>query len=237
MMLEVIVQNGEEAIHAENFGANRLELVTAISEGGLTPSYGTIKHVLKNVSIPVQIMIRPHSYHFNYTSSDLEIIIEDIRQLAKLGGLRIVFGAVTADYKINTAILDQIIQAAPNIDITFHRAFDEVEDQVNAYYTLTQYKQHVKRILTSGGKENCQAGQNNLESLVNLANQLQGPEIMPGGGLTPSNLEPIHKQVQAGQYHFGRSLRIKGDFKHSFDPLNFKKVVNVLNSSYKQERN
>ena len=33
MLVEVIVQNAEDAIQAERFGADRLELVSAMSEG------------------------------------------------------------------------------------------------------------------------------------------------------------------------------------------------------------
>lgn len=71
VLIEVIVQNDEEAIEAEKLGADRLELVAAIQEGGLTPSYGTIKQVLHSVRIPVSIMIRPHSYHYVYNQTDL----------------------------------------------------------------------------------------------------------------------------------------------------------------------
>ena len=73
MLVEVIVQNAEDAIQAERFGADRLELVSAMSEGGLTPSYGAVKGVLNSTKLPVQIMIRPHSYGFQYSEADWEI--------------------------------------------------------------------------------------------------------------------------------------------------------------------
>ncbi|EGA91383.1 copper homeostasis protein [Planococcus donghaensis MPA1U2] len=53
-MIEVIVQNEQEAVEAEKLGAGRLELVSSINEGGLTPSFETIKQVLNSVAIPVQ---------------------------------------------------------------------------------------------------------------------------------------------------------------------------------------
>src|SRR5690606_41427216 len=84
MLIEVIVQTKEEAVEAEKLGVDRLELVSAISEGGLTPSYGTITHLLRSVSIPVQIIIRTHSYHFEYTKSELDTINEYIRHVIEL---------------------------------------------------------------------------------------------------------------------------------------------------------
>ncbi len=153
MTLEVIVQNGEEAKQAEKLGADRVELVSAIAEGGLTPSYGTIQQVLEHVTIPVQVMIRPHSFHFCYSKGDLDIIWKDIEALIDMGGERIVFGALNRDSTINETALEAIITRFPQLDITFHKAFDEVPSLKDAYQTLAKYKKNIKRILTSGGKK------------------------------------------------------------------------------------
>src|SRR5699024_10390703 len=148
-----------EAKQAEDMGADRLELVSAINEGGLTPSYGTMKQVLNEVSIPVYIMIRPFSYHYDYQKDDLEIIYEDIKKVIELGGTNIVFGALNKNRTINEEILKSVIDMAPHLEITFHRAFDETASLVEAYRTLTTYKENVKTILTSGGAPDCKTGQ------------------------------------------------------------------------------
>lgn len=217
MTIEMIVQNGTEAIEAEKMGADRLELVSAISEGGLTPSYGTIKQVLKSVSIPVYIMIRPHSHHYFYTDGDLEIIQEDIKQVLKLGGHRIVFGTLNRDLTINEEVLQTILDISPQLELTFHRAFDETRSVMDAYQTLTKYKQQIKTILTSGGANDCVAGMDNLEKLVKLSQKNQGPQIMPGSGLSLDNVEQIHESVQASQYHFGKAIRLNHSFASGFD--------------------
>ncbi|MBP1949767.1 copper homeostasis protein CutC [Virgibacillus litoralis] len=225
MIFEVIVQNGQEAIQAEKLGADRLELVSAMEEGGLTPSYGAIKQVLESVAIPVQVMVRPHSYHFSYTDEDLKIIREDIDVIQKLGCNRIVFGALNQDLTINTTMLDELVQFYPNLDITFHRAFDEVPSQQDAYETLVKYQQNVKRILTSGGKANAEAGKQQLQELVEKGN---GPVIMPGSGLTPANIKEIHEAVGATQYHFGKSVRVGNSFENGFDPDAMREVEEKL---------
>ncbi|HAM80537.1 copper homeostasis protein CutC [Ornithinibacillus bavariensis] len=230
MLLEVIVQTVEEAIEAERLGADRLELVSGIGEGGLTPSYGTIKQVLKSVSIPVQIMIRPHSYHFHYSSSDLDTMYEDVNNIISLGGTGIVFGALHKDNTINEEALKNIIQLSPELDITFHRAFDEVSSQEAAYLILNRFKQNVRRILTSGGKANCEDGKNSLKRLVDLSDRLQGPKILPGSGLTSTNIEWIHQAVGAEQYHFGKSLRTDQSFAKGFDKLAFDKIIKFKSS-------
>lgn len=51
MLLEVCVDSIESAINAVNGGAGRLELCSALSEGGLTPSPGVFKILKKYVSL------------------------------------------------------------------------------------------------------------------------------------------------------------------------------------------
>ncbi len=228
LITEVIVQNAEEARQAEYLGADRLELVSAISVGGLTPSYGTIKQVLQSVKIPVQVMIRPHSYHFHYNDADLAIILEDIKGVLSLGSNRIVFGGLNKDNTIDERALTEIIKLESEVDITFHRAFDKVMAQEAAYHTLLDYKQQVKRILTSGGEVDCEAGKHHLKKLVNLSVRTNGPEILPGSGLGPANIEMIHSVVSATQYHFGKGLRKEKNFAEGFDPEAFSRVKKFL---------
>lgn len=226
MKIEVIVQNGYEAIEAESLGADRLELVSAISEGGLTPSYGTIQQVLKSVSIPVYIMIRPHRFHYHYRKEDLEIIYEDIREIVELGGNKIVIGALNEDHTIDEKVLENVIAISPHLEITFHRAFDETGSLIEAYRTLAKYKKNVKTILTSGGAADCVSGQQELAALVREAKSIDGPQIMPGSGLSLNNIQDIQQAVQANQYHFGKAVRVDQSFANGFD----KKVMDQLTS-------
>lgn len=230
MKIEFIIQNGEDAIQAEKYGADRLELVSAIGEGGLTPSYGTIKQVLSSVSIPVYIMVRPHSNDFYYQESDLEIIKEDIKQIISMGGKNIVVGALNKDDTINEDVLKSIIKIAPEAEITFHRAFDETVSVMDAYHTLVKYKEHVKSILTSGGKENCSLGKESLGELVKESKRLNGPKIMPGSGLSLENIKEIHKVVDADQYHFGKAVREEQSFTKGYDRTVLDEIKKVLHS-------
>lgn len=228
MQLEVIIQNGADAKAAEALGVDRLEFVSAIQEGGLTPSYGTIQQVLKSTSLPVFTMVRPHSNHFFYGEDEIEIIHTDIEKIVELGGDRIVTGALHKDRTINETFLQGIIEKWPDLTITFHRAFDETKDPLEAYRTLANYKDHVKYILTSGGAENCEEGAETLKKLVNLSKELDGPQIMPGAGLRPENIVDIHKIVQANYYHFGSAVRMDHSFANTYDEEAVKKIQSLL---------
>lgn len=227
MLVEVIVQNDQEAVEAEKLGAGRLELVSAINEGGLTPSYGTIKRVLESVSIPVQVMIRPHSRNFFYSEPELETILEDVRNVLDLGGYGIVFGALNKDGTVDEKALERIIQLSGNLDITFHRAFDEIGHQLEAYRVLNKYKNHVKRVLTSGGQSDCLNGREKLKSLVQLSRDLEGPSILCGGGLTADNLKEVHQTVNSTEYHFGRGVREDESFASGFKSEAFERITEL----------
>lgn len=225
-MIEVIVQNREEAIEAEAFGAGRVELVTGIEAGGLTPSYGTIKSVLNSVTIPVQVMIRPNGYSHCYSEEEKEVILEDIRIVSELGGNRIVMGGITKDHTIDEELLETIIQQQPDIDITFHRAFEELSSQKEGYNTLAQYP-NVKRILTSGANQEGQERISQLQELVRYSEE-GGPTIMPGSGLSLANIEDIHQAVLAEEYHFGKAVRVEDDFSNHFSKEVIRSVDHVL---------
>ncbi len=224
----MIVQDEVEAMQAEAYGANRLELVSAISEGGLTPSYGTIKRVLKSTHLPVQIMIRPHSNGFVYRDFDWEVMKEDISIIKELGGTGIVFGALNSDGSIDEQLLEKVIKHASGLDITFHRAFDEVTSQQEAYKTLTQYKYEIKRILTSGGKASCADATKELKWLVEQSRLTGGPAILPGSGLSPENIATVHQQVDAKEYHFGSGVRLEKSFHHGFSEDAIKQIRRTL---------
>ena len=66
-LLEIIAETIEDAKAIEKGGADRIELVSALALGGLTPSVGLVKRVLETVHLPVNIMIRPHDHGFFYT--------------------------------------------------------------------------------------------------------------------------------------------------------------------------
>ncbi|WP_050614094.1 copper homeostasis protein CutC [Bacillus testis] len=227
MIVECIVQNEKDAIEAERLGIDRLELVSAISEGGLTPSYGIIKRVIENVSIPVQVMVRPHSYGFEYDESDWHSIREDLLALQDLGARGIVFGC-TKNGEVDQALLEKVIATVPEFDITFHRAFDHLTHQADGLEVLCEYRGHIRRILTSGGKETAVAGREQLQQLMTLSDVWHGPAILIGSGVQPSNIGDLHAFLQGSEYHLGTGFRIDGSFANGLDEAKVRTVLDAL---------
>ena len=95
MLLEIIATCVDDAITAEQNGADRLELITAITEGGLTPGIGLVEEVVKAVQIPVHVMVRPHSRSFVYNEHDIATMIAEVKAIRKAGAAGVVIGMLT----------------------------------------------------------------------------------------------------------------------------------------------
>ena len=201
-MLEIIASTVEEAVAAEQAGADRIELVSALSEGGLTPSYGLIRQVVSTVEIPVHVLVRPHSKSFIYSKSDEETIITDIDLIRELGAAGIVVGSLTADGRVDEGFLGRIIKHKGELSLTFHRAIDSSRDILEAAEVLADFPE-VDRILTSGGQATALEGK---ETIARLIEDHPDLIILPGSGITLENAETLLKATKASELHVGSAV-------------------------------
>ncbi|MEJ8543716.1 copper homeostasis protein CutC [Brevibacillus borstelensis] len=209
MLLEVIATSVEDAKRAEAGGADRLELITGILEGGVTPSWGLIDAVVRAVTIPVNVMVRPHGQSFVYTSDDYRVMREDVRIIRELGAAGIVTGMLAPDGQIDTDGLESLLDQAKGLDVTFHRAFDEAADQFEAVRVLMRYPQ-ISRILTSGGQKSAIDGAERIAELVRVTagGHLR---ILAGSGLGLANIADFVRRTEVPEVHFGTGVREEGD--------------------------
>ena len=229
-LIEIIALNAEDARVAESFGADRLELVSAMAEGGLTPSYGTIKNVVNSVSIPVMVMVRPHSFSFHYRKEEWETFREDIKAIRNLGAAGIVFGATTDRQNIDFELLDMVLEEAKGLQVTFHRAIDE-GDSLSLYKLLCQSGHKIDRVLTSGGKPTVTEGIETIQSMIEESYKTAtNPIIMPGSGLNLDNITYIHNQIHAAEYHFGSAVRKEGKFYNPIQGDKIKRISEIVHT-------
>ncbi|XMB87101.1 copper homeostasis protein CutC [Mycoplasmatota bacterium WC44] len=218
MKLEVIATTLKEAIDAERAGADRIELVTGILEGGLTPSLALIEEVSNTVSIPVNVMIRPHSKNFNYTNEDIKVILRDVELISKTNAEGIVFGSLTKDKRIDEELLKKVIKLKGSKKLTFHRAFDELTDQELGLDILMKYS--VDTILTSGGKKSAYDGINKLNNLVKLLNSRI--KILAGSGLNLSNIHDFLDNSSVDEIHLGSGVKYNSSNLDEINPVSIK---------------
>lgn len=195
-IFEACVGSYKKAVYMAKRGADRIELCDNLQEGGTTPSYGTIKKAVFKLDIPVMVMIRPRGGSFEYSQDEVEIMKEDIKTVKKLGAYGVVIGVLTGN-KIDIDTTKELIEIAKPLSITFHMAFDEVDDKLHAIDEMVELK--VDRILTKGGKVNAEKGKDEIRSLVEYANNRIS--IMPGKGINKGNRDHILKYTGAFEIH------------------------------------
>lgn len=215
MKLEVIATSLRDAVMAQKSGADRLEIVSAIREGGLTPSYGLIREVVNATDIPVHVMVRPHSYSFTYTDEDKKVMLHDMNMIRGIGAAGIVIGALTDKGEIDTNFLQEAVDAAGSLNITFHRAFDELKDQLKGLQVLKQFPE-ITHILTSGGKPKAPDA---TETFKELLKESEGTNmtILAGSGLDVENVEAFLTTTHVQEVHVGSGVRFDHDYQKDID--------------------
>ncbi len=195
--LEIACFNRESAIVAQQNGADRVELCANRDEGGTTPDYETTTLVRKELSIDLNVMIRPRGGNFVYSDEEFEQMKKEIEQFKKLKVDGFVFGILKEDGSINREQNRELVALADPFPCTLHRAFDEVK---NVYQSLESIIEcGFKTILTSGQKKNVVEGITVLAELVKKANNRI--VIMPGGGLRSTNIKLLKDKTGASFYH------------------------------------
>lgn len=197
MIKEACVESLIDALEAEKRGTNRIELCDNLSQGGTTPSYGTIKIALSTLKIPVFPIIRPRGGDFCYTPAEIEVIKEDIKVCKSLGAKGVVLGILTADKKIDFKTLAEFMELAKPMEVTFHKAIDELEDPTLVIDDLINLG--VKRILSSGTKPTALEGKDMLNKMIEKAGDRL--TIVVAGKVTKENLPEISSLIPSKEYH------------------------------------
>jgi copper homeostasis protein len=224
-MTEIIGTTLEDVKRIEESGADRIELISAFSEGGLTPSYALIKRAVESANIPVNVMIRPHSKSFLYTDEELQLMIEDILIAKELKVNGVVFGVLNANNEICLSSLEKLLNVCEGIDVTFHRAIDELADPVKGIEILACYPE-ITNVLTSGGKGNIV---DNIPVIKAMVERSKHINVIVGGGLNFENIQQIIKITNAPQYHFGTAVRHDKSTSGEIDVEKLKQLTNIIN--------
>lgn len=194
---EACVENFIEAQAMVAAGANRIELCENLAVGGTTPSYGTIKECLRKLSVPTLVMIRPRGGDFIYSEDEIDIMKNDILLCKDLGVKGVVFGVLTHENRIDIPLLKNLVDLAYPMEITFHKAIDEVEDPLEDLDTLIACK--VTRVLTSGKGETALEGKELLNKMIEKAGDKIS--IVVAGRVTKDNLSEIEREIPNLEYH------------------------------------
>ncbi len=198
MIFEICVEGIDGVIAAQEGGGDRVELCASLLEGGITPSFGTVRAALKLCWLPVHVILRPRGGDFLYSDAEFATMLDDAAQLRKLGAAGIVIGCLTADGRIDEDRMTALIEAAAPLRVTCHRAFDMTRDPEEALEALIRCGVH--RVLTSGQQPRA------VEAipLLRKLNQQAGARIvvMACGELAPGNIARVVRETGGSEFHF-----------------------------------
>jgi len=194
--LEIAAHSLYSAMQAEMGGADRIELCSALLTGGLTPSPGIIRLVRDKISIPIHVLIRPRLGGFVYTELEIESMINSITFCKSLGIHGVVVGCVR-DSQIDEDQIKRLIRASDGMDLTFHRAFDLLNEPFAELELLI--KLGFKRILTSGQAVTAWEGRDVLKKLCDQAGGRL--TIMPGAGIHSKNIIDLFHATGCEAFH------------------------------------
>ena len=196
--IEVCSTSLDDAREAEAGGAIRIELCSAITCGGVTPSHGLIKSVVDaNLNLDINVLIRAREGGFCYTAAEVDAMCQDIEFCREAGVHGVVIGALTDEGDIDMEACQKMVAAAGDMSITFHRAFDICREPLVALEQIISLGCH--RLLTSGQQSSAEQG---AEFIAELVKRAAGRIIiMPGAGINPKNIAAIEQKTAATEFH------------------------------------
>lgn len=196
-ILEIACDSISSACHAQDGGADRIELCDNLAQGGITPSAGKIKLAKRLLHIPVFVLIRPRKGDFLYNKSEVETMLEDIFIAKSMGADGIVTGVLRNDGTLDETLLQQLKIAASPLPFTFHRAFDVCKAPEKVLEQLIDMQ--IERVLTSGQQSTAMLGKNNIQRLLQQAQQRI--QLVAGGGIRPHNIGELASIPELKEFH------------------------------------
>jgi copper homeostasis protein len=203
VLLEIAVGSVEDALAAQAGGADRVELNSAMSLGGLTPSLGTLVEVKQCLSLPVVAMVRPRRGGFCYGDADFRAMRRDINLFLEGGADGIAFGVLSPEGRIDGRRCRELVRQVGGREAVFHRAFDVTPDPFAALEELIDLG--VKRVMTSGQEETAYNGTSLITELIRRA--AGRVEVLPAGGINRFTLRDVVERTGCDQVHAGLRTR------------------------------
>lgn len=206
ILLEVIVQSVADAREAARGGADRLEVVRRIRDGGLTPPLSLVRAIAAETSLPLRVIVRENAGYAT-SAGELPALRRAAGEFAAAG----VDGLVIGFARAGEPALDDVasvLEAVPGMRATFHRAFDMLRDPLRAIDDLAGVAQ-VDRILTSGGDGTPAARCERLREYTARAGARL--EIIAGSGVDDEALALFARAGCVREVHVGRAAREGAD--------------------------
>lgn len=210
ILLEVIAFDINSCKLIEANGGGRIELCANPPEGGTTVSYGMMRAAREAVQIPIFPIIRPRGGDFLYTPEEIDVMKKDIQLAKELGMDGVVFGCLKSDGQVDYETTAKLVELAYPMDVTFHRAFDQVPNQLEALEVIIA--SGCQRILTSGGANTVMEGLSSLLACIKAAKDRI--IILPGSGIRSGNIAQLQQLTGLNEFHSSARKLTTGNMEY-----------------------
>ncbi|MCB5229648.1 MAG: copper homeostasis protein CutC [Candidatus Cloacimonetes bacterium] len=210
IILEICADSPDAAFLAERNGADRIELCAALDVGGITPSEGMIRIVRQHLQIPLMVLIRPRMGDFCYSKDELAVMKADVKWAKDLGVDGVVFGILEPNGNLDLERVQELVQLAQPLSVTFHRAFDFCVNPLQALEGLISMG--IDRILTSGQQQTAMQGASLIRELMDKAGERI--IVMPGSGINSGNVIELLELTHAREIHLSASHMVAGRMRY-----------------------
>lgn len=196
---EVCCGSFSDACRAQEGGADRIELNSALSIGGLTPDIGSVLACREKITIPVIAMVRPRGGGFCYTEEEYQVMQKTAGYLLEAGMDGLAFGFLKENGEVDQARTKTFVDLIHSYgkEAVFHRAFDCTKNPAQAAETLIE--SGIDRILSSGAQQTAMQGAQCLKELQDAYGQ--EIEFLAGSGIRSENVSELIKKTGIHQVH------------------------------------
>ena len=221
MVIEICCSSINSVKNAIKYKANRIELCQDLPNDGITPSKSLLNSAIKKSTIPINVLIRPRIGDFVYNIEEIRLIENEIKKIKSLPINGIVIGVLNRKNDLPINILKKLVEMIKPLDLTFHRAFDIVNNPIKSMNKLIEIG--FDRILTSGQAATAEKG---LKMLLELKKKANGKiSIMPGGGINENNCSIFFKNGFNEIHLSAKKKKKENKIEPIADPEIIKKVI------------
>ena len=194
-LLEVCVDSLASARAAIEGGADRLELCSALTVGGLTPYVHLLEQIREESNIAIRCLMRPRPGDFLYEPEEIDLMARQIRVLKAAGADGFVIGCLTPEGDLDENAMSPLMEAAVGSGLTLHRCIDVSRDPVETY--TAAHRLGIDTDLTSGAAVNCLEGAQTIAKLLELRRKMGGPEVLIGAGVKAAVIRTLLETLPA----------------------------------------
>ncbi len=224
IIVEICAQSLTSAKIAQDEGAERIELCSALELGGITPSYAVLKAVRKALSIEICVLVRPRGGDFVHSDDEFELIKQDILVCRDLGMDAIVVGILTPNGELDVPRMKTLFDLAQPMQTVCHRAFDRLKNYENTLAQLLEIG--YDRVLTSGTAPTAIEGATTLRKMVEQSqNRIK---ILAGGGVTSENVMELIEKTSVSEVHLSAKQFFEKKNCYETDAHEVRKVMRLL---------